>query len=334
MTARALLAGAISFGLGAWALLHLTEKTPGVTSSPIPHSQQTRAVAPPATGMGRDPSEMVAATDNTTRDQNTAPTSGSDEPFEQQFIAAQSIREARERFAALERILVQWSAHDPIAAATAVAGLPNTGEDGLIRERLTGIAARSFAQRSPRLAVDWALRFGYGVEWHTTLEAIAATDPRYALDLAATPPSERARHESLAVVAVAIADQDPAAAAMHWLRFGDVEEGVWAAAQIASRWHSRDSATAERWVLELPPGAARDAALASLQHRVASPVRATHLINAMQSDERRRLAAQEWIERLLQREEYVAAEALLQEVALTSEDRALLRQAARAVIGE
>jgi hypothetical protein len=97
-------------------------------------------------------------------------------------------------------------------------------------------------------------------------------------------------------------------------------------AQIASRWHSRDSATAERWVLELRPGAARDAALASLQHRVANPVRATHLINAMQSDERRRLAAQEWIERLLQREEYVAAEALLQEVALTSEDRALLRQ--------
>jgi hypothetical protein len=45
----------------------------------------------------------------------------------------------------------------------------------------------------------------------------------------------------------------------------------------------------------------------------------------MQSDERRRLAAQEWIERLLQREDHVAAEALLQEVALTSEDQALLR---------
>jgi hypothetical protein len=46
----------------------------------------------------------------------------------------------------------------------------------------------------------------------------------------------------------------------------------------------------------------------------------------MQSDEQRRLAAQGWVERLLQRQECVAAEALLQEVAPTSEDRALLRQ--------
>jgi hypothetical protein len=61
-------------------------------------------------------------------------------------------------------------------------------------------------------------------------------------------------------------------------------------------------------------------------NRVANPVRAIHLINAMQSDEQRRLAAQGGVERLLQRQEYVAAEALLQEVALTSEDWALLRQ--------
>jgi hypothetical protein len=238
------------------------------------------------------------------------------------FASAQGLTAANARLPALQEVTARWAASDPQAAAVALEGI----DDASMRENLTSIVGRSFAQKSPSAAIDWARRSGNPGAWRAVLEGVAATDPQYALDLASTASNERERRELQAAVLAAIAATDPATAALQWQQRGDPEADAWVLAQIADQWHSREPAAAEQWLLNLPPSGARDSALASVQWKVADPNAAVRLINAMQSEDQRRAAVQTWADRLLNANDRATVEALMGQVVLSSESRAALRQ--------
>jgi hypothetical protein len=108
------------------------------------------------------------------------------------------------------------------------------------------------------------------------------------------------RAESIALVANAWAQRDPAAAA-RWVErvaLSDATEDrrLPAIANVARRWVERNAEAAEEWALGLPAGAARDEALGTVLSVTSEAGRVeTRLLRAFSSD----LAAQQQVARIM-----------------------------------
>jgi hypothetical protein len=181
----------------------------------------------------------------------------------------------------------------PKLAMQATARVPPDMQDGWIR-----IVAGELGRGNFDTALQWISRYQgqsvYADALGAVLEAVAlrsdVEDPALLARLLDGQPAE-VRANSVAVVANAWAEQDPAAAA-RWVERIELTDATEqrrqpAFSNVAARWAAQDVAAAEDWVLGLEQGAARDSALGSLLSVTSAAGRVnTQLLEAFSSEER------------------------------------------------
>ena len=182
---------------------------------------------------------------------------------------------------------------NPELAMQAADRIPPDMRDTWIR-----MVARELGRGNVDTALQWISRYQgqpvYADAFGAVLEAVAlrgeVRDPASLAQLLGQQSAE-VRANSVAVVANAWAEQDPAAAA-DWIERVELTEATEqrrqpAYSNVAARWAEQDAAAAEDWVLGLAEGEARDSALGSLLVVTSATGRVnTRLLEAFSSAER------------------------------------------------
>jgi hypothetical protein len=160
----------------------------------------------------------------------------------------------------LETAALAWGDSDPAAAAQWAQSLREEAERTLALTHIASEAVRS----TPALALELAQSLPAAARDEIVPRAAAewaAKDPTAAADWARQIPGESLRATTLAGIATAWGEQDPATAAalvVKELPAGRLQADTIVA--IVQRWSQQSPADAEAWVSQFPEGDLRDAA--------------------------------------------------------------------------
>jgi hypothetical protein len=202
------------------------------------------------------------------------------------------------------RFLGEWAAEDPLAAAEFAGLLPDwAGREEALRE-----TAATFARKSPAVALGWAHGLARpdtaGIVRRAVAEALAATAPRAGAEqlkglsegaardemigylLAAWVrrdwegglrwlrelPDDGARRRFTAAAGFELAQKQPERAVNLAETLAPGRDRWLLVAAIAQTWVATDQKSAVAWANGLPPGEAREAALAGIETGLGVPV--------------------------------------------------------------
>jgi hypothetical protein len=165
----------------------------------------------------------------------------------------------------LETASLAWGDSDPASAAQWARTIRNEAERTLALTNITSEAVRS----TPLLALDLVQSLPETARTEIVPRAAAewaARDPAAAADWARQIPAESLRATTLAGIATAWSEQDPATAAnlaVKELPAGRLQSDT--IVSIVQRWAQQSPAAAAAWVNQFPEGALRDAATENLK---------------------------------------------------------------------
>jgi hypothetical protein len=128
-----------------------------------------------------------------------------------------------------------------------------------------------YARRAPAAALEWASQLGDkredigapGQVMSAVITEVARMNPTLALDTALAMEETGNRQRSVGQVIAAIAQDEPSLAATLWQQL-PFEFRPSAVMNIALLWAAQDAAAAERWIMSIPPGPERSAAIGPL----------------------------------------------------------------------
>jgi hypothetical protein len=171
----------------------------------------------------------------------------------------------------LETASLAWGASDPAYAAQWAQSLREEAERTLALTNIAGEAVRS----APLLALELAQSLPATARDEIVPRAAtqwAAQDPAAAANWARQIPGESLHAITLAGIATAWSEQDPATAAaiaVKELPAGRLQSDT--IVSIVQRWAQQSPAAAEAWVNQFPEGDLRDAANENLKSAATQP---------------------------------------------------------------